>query len=125
MDHPTVPSERLSRTINFINRAHEQLVAKRNNVRTLVDAEDLHIDEKKFYCLLHANLVNLPTIDQLQCVNLLLDLSTIKDDYNITKAYRDKYTAERQSVLDEINHRESLCNPWLQKRPIRLFNPKK
>ena len=105
------PSERLTNAINFITRAREQLVEKRSNVRTLVDAEKLQADEKKFHALFHINLLNLSPADQLRCIPLLLELSEIRDNYNLTKAYRDKYTAERQSELDEINHRESLCTP--------------
>ena len=111
MSHPTAPSERLTNTINFINRAREQLVEKRSNVRTLVDAENLQVDEKKFYVLFHINLLTLPPADQLQCIHLFLDLGEIKDDFKVTSAYRKKYTAERQSELDEINHRESQCTP--------------
>ena len=111
MNDPTVPSQRLTNTINLINRAREQLVEKRNNVRTLVDAEKLQVDEKKFYFFFHINLQTLSPTDQLQCLHLFLDLGEIKDEFKIIGAYREKYTAERQSELEEINHRESLCTP--------------
>ena len=111
MNDPTVPSQRLTNTINLINRAREQLVEKRNNVRTLVDAEKLQADEKKFYVFFHITLLALSPADQLQCLPLFFELGEIKDNFNLTRAYRDKYTAERQSELDEINHRESLCTP--------------
>ena len=105
------PSERLTNTINLINRAREQLVEKRNNVRTLVDAEKLQADEKKFYVFFHITLQRLSPADQLQCLPLFYELGEIKDNFKLTRAYRIKYTAERQSDLDEINRRESLCTP--------------
>ena len=99
------PSERLTRTLNFINRAREQLNEKRNNVRTLVEAEDLYVDEQKFHRLLHINLVTLQTTDQLHCWQLLLELGDLKDDFKVSSEYRAKYRAERATELDEINQR--------------------
>ena len=108
---PVEPSERLTRTLNFINRAREQLNEKRNNVRTLVQAEDLYVDEKKYYRLLHINLINLQTSDQLHCWQLLFDLGDLKDDLKVSAGFRARYRAERASELDEINRREALCTP--------------
>ena len=111
MDHPFVLSERLRRTLDFIKRANEQLTEKRNNAKTLVAAEDLYVDEKKFCRLVHINLTGLTPGEQLYCASLIVDLGELTDDLKISREYRLKYRAERQGDLDEINHREGLCTP--------------
>ena len=119
---PVEPSERLTRTLNFINRAREQLNEKRNNVRTLVQAEDLYTDEKKFYRLLHINLINLQTSDQLHCWQLLFDLGDLKVDLKVSAGFRARYRAERASELDEINRREGLCIPCPLFKVTEIFH---
>ena len=111
MDHPFVPSERLRRTLDFIKRANEQLVEKRNNAKTLVAAEDLYVDEKKFGRLVHINLTSLTPEEQLYCASLLIDLGELTDDLKVSREHRLKYRADRQGDLDEINRREGLCTP--------------
>ena len=111
MDHPIVSPERLRRTLDFIERAYEQLTEKRNNAKTLVAAEDLYVDEKKFCRLLHINLTSLSTEEQYCCASLIVDLGELTDDLKISREYRLKYRAERQGDLDEINRREGLCTP--------------
>ena len=119
---PVEPSERLTRTLNFINRAREQLNEKRNNVRTLVEAEDLYVDEQKFHRLLHINLVTLQTSDQLHCWQLLLELGDLKDDFKVSSEFRTKYRAERAGDLDGINQREGLCTPCPSFKVTEIFH---
>ena len=96
MDHPFVPSERLRRTLDFIKRANEQLVEKRNNAKTLVAAEDLYVDEKKFGRLVHINLTSLTPEEQLYCASLLIDLGELTDDLKVSREHRLKYRADRR-----------------------------
>ena len=111
MDHPLLPTERLRRSLDFIGRAYEQLTEKKNNAKTLVAAEDVYADEKKFSRLLYANLVGLSFTEQLCCVDLLEDLGAFKSDFRIAREYRLKYKLDRLGDLDEINRREGLCTP--------------
>ena len=120
--------------INFIQRAHEQLVAKRRDIRTLADIERHFHDEEKFFLLLKRNIqpinfrcpeyVNLietclktsflPQEDSSpQNFDLFHDFKHIADDFSHICKWRVFYQTKRAEDIRIIFATENL----LEARP--------
>ena len=105
------PSDRAANVANFIERAREQLIEKRKQVKSLGDAEKLFKDEQNFCLLLERNFLSLTPREKIQSLDLLVELKGLQNDFGITNAYREKYTAARSSDLQAINDIEKRLSP--------------
>ena len=87
--------------IDFIERAREQLIAKRNNLIILRDIEKLFYDEQNFLILLNRNVTTAPAEYREVFESLRIEVDTIKRDLEHINHWRKQYLKIRaERILD-------------------------
>ena len=108
----------------FARRVTEQLNAKKQNVRTLTDAENLLIEEQKSCTVIKASIFRLSDFEQQACIAIALDLAAIATDYEIVEKHRKHFREERVANpvnLDKIEKFEATLKPRPNLRVLQVY----
>ena len=106
-----VSNDLLGARLAFLERAKEQLIAKRNNLVILRDIEKFFYDEQNFYILMKRNL-NAISSECPPNFNLLQeDFEKVEKDFALTNIWRKVFAEERALKISEINAIEANFPP--------------
>ena len=97
--------------IDFIERAREQLLAKRNNLVILRDVENLFYDEQKFFILLNRNVNTAPPEYREIFESLRSEVETIRKDLEHISHWRLQYREIRAERILDIKAIEEQWEP--------------
>ena len=97
--------------VDFIRRAYDQLVAKRNDLRILRDVEQLFYDECAFFELLRRNIEAIAPRYRYRLNCTPTDFTELESDlFHITR-WRKEYQAERAKDIERIVEIENKLQP--------------
>ena len=97
------PNDLLRARLAFLQRAREQLTAKRNNLVILRDIEKFFYDEQNFYILMKRNLNAIANECPPEFNLMQEDFDKVDKDFALTNKWRIAFTTERASKIREIN----------------------
>ena len=97
--------------LDFITRAQEQLIAKRNNLVILRDIEKLFNDEQKFFFLLKRDIDSVPPEYKHLFIHLAPEIETIEADLFKVGRWRRLFSLVRAHNLPQIIEAEKDLAP--------------
>ena len=96
---------------DFMTRAREQLIEKRNNLVLLRDIEKLFYDEQNFFLLILRNIQSTPLHYRHYFESVRQDIDTIKSDLCFITEWRKLWRDERAARIQDIYDIEKRWQP--------------